>query len=108
MAQPNRQARIEPDPNSAPPLSVSPDSAAVARRALGLPGWLPKLLIMIVGLLVFILALQLLKQGAKEYGREIIRYLGEKDVTTRRLFEDILAVEEEHADDMADLLAGRE
>jgi len=40
--------------------------------------------------------------------REIIRYIGEKDVTTRRLFEDILAVEEEHADDMADLLEGRE
>jgi bacterioferritin len=40
--------------------------------------------------------------------REIIRYLGEKDVTTRRLFEEILAVEEEHADDMADLLQGRE
>jgi bacterioferritin len=40
--------------------------------------------------------------------REIIRYLGEKDVTTRRLFEEILAVEEEHADDMADLLEGRE
>lgn len=40
--------------------------------------------------------------------REIIRYLGDKDVTTRRMFEDILAVEEEHADDMADLLEGRE
>ncbi|WP_176059711.1 ferritin-like domain-containing protein [Paraburkholderia sp. BCC1876] len=40
--------------------------------------------------------------------REIVRYLGEKDVTTRRMFEDILAVEEEHADDMADLLEGRE
>jgi bacterioferritin len=39
--------------------------------------------------------------------REIIRYLGDGDVTTRRLFEEILAVEEEHADDMADLLAGR-
>jgi bacterioferritin len=39
--------------------------------------------------------------------REIIRYLGDKDVTTRRLFEEILAVEEEHADDMADLLEGR-
>ncbi|AIO34127.1 bacterioferritin [Burkholderia pseudomultivorans] len=39
--------------------------------------------------------------------REIIRYLGDKDVTTRRLFEEILAVEEEHADDMADLLQGR-
>jgi len=40
--------------------------------------------------------------------REIIRYLGEKDVTTRRIFETILAVEEEHADDMADLLEGRD
>ncbi|MBV4460579.1 MULTISPECIES: bacterioferritin [Pseudomonas] len=36
--------------------------------------------------------------------REIIQYLGEKDPTTRRLFEDILAQEEEHADDMADIL----
>jgi bacterioferritin len=40
--------------------------------------------------------------------REIIRYLGDGDVTTRRIIEEILAVEEEHADDMADLLAGRE
>ncbi|MBN3846869.1 bacterioferritin [Paraburkholderia sp. Ac-20342] len=40
--------------------------------------------------------------------REIVRYLGEKDVTTRRLLEEILAVEEEHADDMADLLEGRD
>jgi bacterioferritin len=40
--------------------------------------------------------------------REIVRYLGDRDVTTRRLFEEILAVEEEHADDMADLLEGRE
>lgn len=36
--------------------------------------------------------------------REIIQYLGDKDPTTRRLFEEILAVEEEHADDMADFL----
>lgn len=36
--------------------------------------------------------------------REIIQYLGDKDPTTRRLMEDILAVEEEHADDMAGLL----
>ncbi len=39
--------------------------------------------------------------------REIIRYLGDNDVATRRIFEKILAVEEEHADDMADLLEGR-
>ncbi|MGE8406500.1 MAG: ferritin-like domain-containing protein [Pseudomonas sp.] len=38
--------------------------------------------------------------------REIIRYIGESDPTTRRIFEDILAQEEEHADDMADLLKG--
>jgi bacterioferritin len=40
--------------------------------------------------------------------REIVRYLGTADVTSRRIFEEILAVEEEHADDMADLLEGRE
>ncbi|MCY0108055.1 MULTISPECIES: bacterioferritin [Pseudomonas] len=36
--------------------------------------------------------------------REIIQYIGEKDPTTRRILEDILAQEEEHADDMADIL----
>lgn len=35
---------------------------------------------------------------------EIIRYLGEDDPTSRRLMEDILANEEEHADDMNTLL----
>jgi bacterioferritin len=36
--------------------------------------------------------------------RNFIRYVGEGDSTTRRLLETILAVEEEHADDLADLL----
>jgi len=36
--------------------------------------------------------------------REMVDYFGEKDPTTRRLIETILAVEEEHADDIADLL----
>ncbi|MBD2894469.1 DUF892 family protein [Spirillospora sp. NPDC000708] len=36
--------------------------------------------------------------------QEIIRWLGDGDVTTRRLMEDILAEEEEHADDIMDLL----
>jgi bacterioferritin len=35
---------------------------------------------------------------------EIIRYLGDKDPTTRRLFESILEAEEEHADDLVNLL----
>jgi bacterioferritin len=36
---------------------------------------------------------------------EMIRYLGENDYTTRRMLEGILAVEEEHADDLANFLA---
>jgi bacterioferritin len=37
--------------------------------------------------------------------REMANYFGSADPTTRRLIEEILAVEEEHADDMASLLA---
>nr|WP_298411029.1 ferritin-like domain-containing protein [uncultured Halomonas sp.] len=40
--------------------------------------------------------------------REIATYLGDKDPTSRRIMEDILAQEEEHADDMAGLLEGIE
>src|SRR6476620_5269311 len=40
--------------------------------------------------------------------REIIGYLGEQDPTTRRLMEEILAKEEEHADDLVTLLQGME
>ncbi len=36
--------------------------------------------------------------------REIIGYLGNDDPTTRRMMEGILAVEEEHADDLVNLL----
>jgi bacterioferritin len=36
--------------------------------------------------------------------RHFIDYLSDQDSTTRRLLESILAVEEEHADDLADLL----
>lgn len=36
--------------------------------------------------------------------REIIQYLGNDDSTTRRMLEDILAMEEEHAEDMSTLL----
>jgi bacterioferritin len=36
---------------------------------------------------------------------EMIRYVGEKDITTRRMLEGILAVEEEHADDLSKFLA---
>jgi bacterioferritin len=37
------------------------------------------------------------------YG-EIVRYLGNDDVTSRRMMEGILAMEEQHADDLAKLL----
>ncbi len=41
---------------------------------------------------------------AIESYNEIIRWLSDKDPVTRRLMEDILAVEEEHADDLLNLL----
>lgn len=41
---------------------------------------------------------------AIETYRDIIQYFGEKDPTSRRMMEGILAVEEEHADELADLL----
>jgi bacterioferritin len=36
--------------------------------------------------------------------REMIHYLGNDDATTRRMMEGILAMEEEHADDLVSLL----
>jgi bacterioferritin len=39
----------------------------------------------------------------ESYG-EIVRYLGDRDITSRRMMEEILANEEEHADDLQNLL----
>jgi bacterioferritin len=36
---------------------------------------------------------------------DMVRYFGDKDPTTRRMVEGILASEEEHADDLANLLS---
>jgi len=38
--------------------------------------------------------------------REMINFIGDKDTTTKRILEQILAQEEEHADDFADMLEG--
>lgn len=45
---------------------------------------------------------------AVDHYRELIRYFGDDDPTTRVMLEGILSVEEEHADDMHDLLVSRE
>jgi bacterioferritin len=45
---------------------------------------------------------------AIESYREMIRFFGENDPTTRRMLEHILAKEEEHANDMVDLLEQHE
>ncbi|HEY2592170.1 MAG TPA: ferritin-like domain-containing protein [Steroidobacteraceae bacterium] len=41
---------------------------------------------------------------AIESYREMVRFFGERDPTTRVMLEDLLAKEEEHADDLTDLL----
>jgi bacterioferritin len=43
---------------------------------------------------------------AIESYREIAQYIGDKDPTTRRIMEEILATEEEHADDLVSLMHG--
>jgi bacterioferritin len=43
-----------------------------------------------------------------EHYRELIRYFGDRDPTTRVMIEGILADEEEHASDMHDLLVAHE
>jgi bacterioferritin len=43
---------------------------------------------------------------AIESYREIVQWLGDKDSTTRKMMEEILAAEEEHADDLVSLLEG--
>ena len=39
--------------------------------------------------------------------RELIQYLGHQDPTTSHMLRSILAVEEEHADELSDLLVGQ-
>ena len=41
---------------------------------------------------------------AIESYREIVQYLGDSDPTTRRLFEEVLEVEEDHADELLDFI----
>ena len=45
---------------------------------------------------------------AVDHYRDLIRYFGDDDPGTRKLMADILVVEEEHADDMHDLLISHE
>ena len=45
---------------------------------------------------------------AVEHYQELIRYFGDDDPTTRLMLAQILAVEEEHADDMHDLLVAHQ
>ncbi len=45
---------------------------------------------------------------AVEHYRELIRYFGDRDPSTRHMMAGILAVEEEHANDMHDLLVAHE
>lgn len=45
---------------------------------------------------------------AVDHYRELIRYFGDRDPATRKMIEGILVVEEEHANDMHDLLVAHE
>jgi bacterioferritin len=53
-------------------------------------------------------ATEYVERIAVETYRDMIRYFGDKDPTTRTVLERILAQEEEHANDMHDLLVSHE
>src|SRR5215212_8576549 len=88
MARPDRPAPAETE---SPGVAQVLPSAAASGALTILPRWLLKLLFMIIGLLAFILALQLLKQGAKVYGGEIIRILHVSNVANTLGFGWLLA-----------------
>ena len=69
---------------------VSLEAEDVRRRRLLLT-WLSKLALTLVGLFVFILALQLLKRGAGTYGRSIISFLDVSNTTSALGFGWLLA-----------------
>jgi bacterioferritin (cytochrome b1) len=57
----------------------------------------------------FLSDVETIRKRAREHiaeGREMVQYLSDTDPTSRRVMETILAVEEEHAVEMADLLEG--
>jgi len=52
--------------------------------------------------------MQIAERIAIEHYSEMIRFFADKDRTTRFMLEGILALEEEHANDMHDLLVAHE
>jgi sodium-dependent phosphate cotransporter len=72
------------------PSAIGALPAATARRT-AVPQWIPKLLMFVIGLFFFILALQLLKQGAKVYGGAIISFLNVSSATNTLGFGWLLA-----------------
>ena len=87
MALPDQPTPIENDSANVVQALPAPSSQALAI----LPRWLPKLLAFAVGLFVFILALQLLKQGAKVYGGQIMGFLNVSSATNTLGFGWLLA-----------------
>jgi solute carrier family 34 (sodium-dependent phosphate cotransporter) len=79
MSQPNRPSPSDVEPPGVAQVlpavaQASPNDAKATRRPM-FPAWLRTLFFALVGLWLFILALQLLKQGARVYGAEIIGFL---------------------------------
>lgn len=62
-------------PDSSLPASLPSRSGVAVPRYAVVGFWLHRLLMLLAGLFIFILALQLVKQGAREYGQQIIQWL---------------------------------
>ena len=97
--EPAPAATSEPVPDSAPAgePDLDPDTLTARSHAENKPG--TDLLDMVAEDLVA-------ERIAIDSYRAMINYIGDRDTTTKRILEGILAQEEEHADEFADLLNG--
>ncbi|MCS6839345.1 MAG: hypothetical protein NZ699_15520 [Roseiflexus sp.] len=55
-------------------VEAVPEAASDVRGTLWIPGWLLRIASAVAGVLIFVLALDLLKEGARDYGRAMVAF----------------------------------
>lgn len=92
MIPPDRSVSSESEPlGIVHGVVAAPTTQAASKQRTFVSGWLVKLALALAGLFLFILALQLLKQGAGTYGRSIIALLNVTNATNSLGFGWLLA-----------------
>lgn len=92
MAKPERQLFTEADNvRFLPEFAETSSPEVISAPTLRLPMWLLKISSLVLGLFLFVVALQLLKSGASSYGQQIIGFLNIANATNSLGFGWLLA-----------------